>query len=64
MHGGRALDASADVEGRKLAGAIVAFIKEMPISQALLRSVPRRKWRRIPDPSTSAPNGEAALAQA
>ena len=34
MHVGRALATSRDVENRKLAGAIAAFIKEMPISQA------------------------------
>jgi hypothetical protein len=34
MHVGRALASSADEEDRKLAGAVAAFIKEMPISQA------------------------------
>jgi len=34
MHVGRALATSGDLEDRKLAGAIAAFIKEMPISQA------------------------------
>lgn len=35
MHVGRALATSGDMEDRKLAGAIAAFIKEMPISQAV-----------------------------
>jgi hypothetical protein len=34
MHVGRALATSGDAENRKLAGAIAAFIKEIPISQA------------------------------
>ncbi len=34
MHVGRALASSGDMEDRKLAGAIAAFIKEMPSSQA------------------------------
>lgn len=34
MHVGRALATSGNVEDRKLAGAIAAFIKEMPINQA------------------------------
>jgi hypothetical protein len=34
MHVGRALATTGDLEDRKLAGAIAAFIKEMPISQA------------------------------
>lgn len=34
MHVGRALATSGEVADRKLAGAIAAFIKEMPISQA------------------------------
>lgn len=34
MHVGKALATSADADDRMLAGAIAAFIKEMPISQA------------------------------
>ena len=34
MHVGRALATSGDVDDRKMAGAIAAFIREMPISQA------------------------------
>jgi hypothetical protein len=39
MHVGKALAMSGDADDRKLAGAIAAFIKEMPISQA---SAPQR----------------------
>ena len=43
MHVGRALAMSGDSENRKLADAIAAFIKEMPISQAavLQRGAPK-----------------------
>ena len=34
MHVGKALATSGNAEDRNLAGAIAAFIKEMPISQA------------------------------
>lgn len=48
MHVGRALATSGDVEDRKLAGAIAAFIKEMPISQA---AAPQRAApERVPTP--------------
>ena len=39
MHVGRALAMSGDAEDRQLAGAIAAFVKEMPISQG---AVPER----------------------
>ncbi|HRD86171.1 MAG TPA: conjugal transfer protein TraS, partial [Rubrivivax sp.] len=39
MHVGKALALSGDSADRKLAGAIAAFIKEMPITQA---TVPQR----------------------
>ena len=39
MHVGKALAMSGDAEDRKLAGAIAAFIKEMPISRP---AVPQR----------------------
>jgi hypothetical protein len=44
MHVGRALATSGEVEDRKLAGAIAAFINEMPINQAVApqRAVPEQ----------------------
>jgi hypothetical protein len=39
MHVGKALAMSGDAEDRKLAGAIAAFIKDMPVGQA---AAPRR----------------------
>jgi hypothetical protein len=47
---GRALATSGDVDDRKLAGAIAAFIKEMPISQAAVpqRASPQKEPRTGP----------------
>ncbi len=49
-HMGKALAMSGDVEDRKLAGAIAAFINEMPISQATAPQLvgPERAPKREP----------------
>lgn len=48
MHVGRALATSGDADDRKLAGAIAAFIKEMPTSQA---AVPQRAAPEVAPPT-------------
>jgi hypothetical protein len=58
MHVGKALAMSGDADDRKLAGAIAAFIKEMPTSQAAApqRAAPQQEPRTRPTDARSGPD--------
>jgi hypothetical protein len=58
MHVGKALAMSGDADDRKLAGAIAAFIKEMPTSQAAApqRATPEQEPRTRPIDTRSGPD--------